>query len=150
MTKQDEPIYIISIAARICETHPQTLRQYERLGLLRPTRVGRNRLYSQADIERLRQIQRFTQEMGVNLAGVEVILNLLDRMEQVTHEAEQQMQTMRQFMDREIERVRREVEARFERGQRAKQLVPISETTSGPPARTTPIRNVDKPADDAE
>jgi MerR family transcriptional regulator/heat shock protein HspR len=74
-----EPVYVISIAARMVDMHPQTLRLYERLGLLKPARQGLNRLYSEYDIERLRQIQRLTQDLGVNLAGVEVILKLLER-----------------------------------------------------------------------
>jgi MerR family transcriptional regulator/heat shock protein HspR len=70
--------------------HPQTVRLYERLGLVRPLRTkNRNRLYSEADIERLLQIRRFTQEMGVNLAGVEVILGLLEKIERMQAEMEQ-------------------------------------------------------------
>jgi MerR family transcriptional regulator/heat shock protein HspR len=88
----DEPIYTISIAARLVRPlrertgelkplHAQTLRMYEREGLVKPKRVGRNRLYSDRDIERLRQIQHFTQDLGVNLAGVEIILDLMEEME---------------------------------------------------------------------
>jgi len=88
---------MIGVAARLCEMHPQTLRLYERLGLVAPSRIGsKNRVYSQADIERLRQIQRLTQDMGVNLAGVEVILDLLDK-----------IQKMREDTDAELERMRR-------------------------------------------
>jgi MerR family transcriptional regulator/heat shock protein HspR len=87
-----DPVYVISIAARMVEMHPQTLRLYERLGLLKPARQGSNRLYSDNDIARLRQIQRLTQDMGVNLAGVEVILNLLEKIEQLQHELEQYRQ----------------------------------------------------------
>ena len=66
----DEPVYYISVAARLVQCHPQTLRTYERLGLVNPRRTRSNvRLYSQRDIERLGQIQRLTQELGVNLAG---------------------------------------------------------------------------------
>lgn len=98
--REDEPVYMISVAARLCELHPQTLRMYERLGLVRPARVGtKNRMYSEKDIARLRQIQRLTQDMGVNLAGVEVILGLLER-----------MQHMQDEMDVEMERMRREME----------------------------------------
>jgi len=89
----DEPLYTISIAARLVRRekpdepiHPQTLRMYEKLGLVTPHRVGKNRLYSDRDIERVRQIQRLTQEMGVNLAGVEVILGLFERIEQMQEE----------------------------------------------------------------
>jgi len=94
--RTDEPVYVISVAAKLCDMHPQTLRSYERLGLVSPQRTdNRNRLYSDADIERLRQIQRLTRDLGVNLAGVEVILELLERME-----------TMRQEMEQEIARLR--------------------------------------------
>lgn len=84
-----EPLYHISIVARLVECHPQTLRMYERMGLVAPGRSNSNvRLYSDADVERVRQIKRLTQEMGVNLAGVEVVLRLLDRMERMETEVE--------------------------------------------------------------
>lgn len=86
---EDEPMYVISIAARLVNMHPQTLRYYERAGLINPTRSrGRIRLYSQRDIERLRKIVRLTDSLGVNLAGVEVILRLTERLEQVQIELE--------------------------------------------------------------
>lgn len=98
--RKDEPVYMISVAARLCDLHPQTLRMYERLGLVRPARIGsKNRMYSEMDLDRLRQIQRLTQEMGVNLAGVEVILGLLEK-----------MQRMQEEMDVEVDRMRREME----------------------------------------
>lgn len=79
---RDEPVYMISVAARMLSCHPQTLRMYEREGLVTPRRTPRNlRMYSDADIERLRMIKRLTQQLGVNLAGVEVILDLLGRLE---------------------------------------------------------------------
>lgn len=88
-TPSTEPVYLISVAARMSGLHPQTLRLYERLGLIKPHRVGRSkRLYSEADIERLRRIQHFTQELGVNLAGVDIILRLLERIEQINCEVE--------------------------------------------------------------
>ena len=92
MSERDpnEPVYLISIAAQITGLHPQTVRLYERLGLVLPSRVNKkNRLYSQSDIDRLLQIRRFTQDMGVNLAGVEIILDLLAKMERMQHEVEQ-------------------------------------------------------------
>ena len=102
----DEPLYTISIAARLVRPerpeepiHPQTLRMYEKLGLVSPKRVGKNRLYSDRDIERLRQIQRFTQDMGVNLAGVEVILGLLERLDQLQREMEDTREAMRREME---------------------------------------------------
>ncbi len=77
----DVPSFVISVAARIVGMHVQTLRYYERAGLLSPTRsAGNIRLYSQADIARLRQIRRLTEELGLNLAGVEVILRLIARL----------------------------------------------------------------------
>jgi len=84
-----EPVFYISVAARLLDVHPQTLRAYERLGFLRPARTGRGqRLYSEADLERVRQVRRLTEEMGVNLAGVEIILNLLERLEHLQVEIE--------------------------------------------------------------
>lgn len=92
MKSRKQPVYMIGVAAQLCNVHPQTLRQYERLGLVAPSRIGaKNRLYSEEDIERVRQIQRLTQEMGVNLAGVEIILRLLDDMEALKSDFEQQM-----------------------------------------------------------
>jgi MerR family transcriptional regulator/heat shock protein HspR len=83
-----EPSYVISIAAERVGMHPQTLRLYERAGLVKPARRGTNRLYSDFDLERLRQIQRLTQDMGVNLAGVEIILSLLEQISQLQIELE--------------------------------------------------------------
>ncbi len=84
MRDPQEPVYMIGIAAQLTGLHPQTVRLYERLGLVAPQRVNKkNRLYCELDIERLLQIRRFTQEMGVNLAGVEVILGLLMQIEQM-------------------------------------------------------------------
>jgi len=104
---RDEPVFMISVAARLCEMHPQTLRLYERLGLIQPQRQnGRNRLYSQEDIERLLQIQRLTQDLGVNLAGVEVILDLLERLSQTQADAEERLEQMRLHYEREIQRLR--------------------------------------------
>ncbi|MBC7645823.1 MAG: helix-turn-helix transcriptional regulator [Pseudopedobacter sp.] len=79
---KDKPVYVISIAAELVEMHPQTLRLYERNGLIRPGRSsGKTRLYSERDIEQLREIRRLTQERGVNLAGVEEIMRLRGRLE---------------------------------------------------------------------
>src|SRR5437588_9302169 len=77
---EDEPRYVISVAAQLLQVHPQTLRLYEREGLIEPGRSrGRIRLYSDRDIERLRMMQRLTTELGVNLAGAEVIMNMRER-----------------------------------------------------------------------
>lgn len=78
----DRPRYMISVAAELVGMHPQTLRMYEAKGLVRPARTpGGTRLYSDADIERLRLIQRLTTEVGLNLAGVEHVLRLQDELE---------------------------------------------------------------------
>ena len=103
----EEPVYMISIAARLCEMHPQTLRLYERAGLIKPHRVSlKNRMYSDADIERLRQIQRLTHELGVNLAGVEVILRLLDQMEQMRLHMEEEINRMTSQMEERVRETR--------------------------------------------
>lgn len=90
--RDDRPLYIISVAAQLVNMHPQTLRLYERRGLVVPQRQGKNRLYSQADIERLLQIQTLTQELGINLAGVEMITKLQTELEalkqQLQHDAD--------------------------------------------------------------
>ncbi len=75
-----KPLYIISIVSEILGLHPQTLRQYERLGLIIPSRTdGNTRLYSEEDVERLKYITVLTKEMGVNLAGVEVIMEMREQ-----------------------------------------------------------------------
>ncbi len=81
---KDRPVYVISVAANLVEMHPQTLRLYERKGLIRPGRSnGKTRLYSERDIEYLREIRRLTQELGVNLAGVEEIMKLRFELDEV-------------------------------------------------------------------
>lgn len=91
MRNNKQPVYMIGVAAQLCGIHPQTLRQYEKLGLVIPARVGaKNRLYSEIDIGRVKQIQRLTQDLGVNLAGVDIILKLLDDMDDIRNEFEQQ------------------------------------------------------------
>ena len=77
MIEEDQPVFVISVAAQLAGMHPQTLRQYDRLGLVSPDRTaGRGRRYSARDIEVLRQVQRLSQDEGVNLAGVKRILEL--------------------------------------------------------------------------
>src|SRR5687768_8785051 len=81
---RNRPVYHISVVAEIVETHPQTLRMYERMGLISPQRTRNNiRLYSEADVEQVRRIQHLTQDLGVNLAGVEVVFKLLQEMERL-------------------------------------------------------------------
>lgn len=101
--RDDEPCYVISVAARMVELHPQTLRYYERMGLLRPHRSkGNRRLYSPGDVERLRTINRLIDELGVNLAGVEVIFN----MRRIIEEMQEEMDRMRAEFEGEIEYLR--------------------------------------------
>jgi MerR family transcriptional regulator, heat shock protein HspR len=81
MSMPDRPRYMISVAAELVGMHPQTLRLYEAKGLVRPARTpGGTRLYSDADVDRLRSIQRLTTEIGLNLAGVEHVLRLQDEL----------------------------------------------------------------------
>ena len=100
-TYEDEPCYVISVAARMVGLHAQSLRNYERVGLIRPSRSqGRVRLYSQSDIERLLHIQRLVQDLGVNLAGVEVIINMNERMARMEHEMDRLRQELQAYRDR--------------------------------------------------
>ena len=97
---RDEPVFIISVAARMLGVQTQTLRHYERMGLIEPARTGGNqRVFSRADIERVRRIRGLMEDLGINLAGVEVILRLLDRLAK----AEEDAQRLRE----ENERLRR-------------------------------------------
>jgi len=86
----DEPVYLISVVATMLDIHPQTLRQYEREGLVEPSRTqGRMRLYSQRDIERMKLILRLTRQMGVNLAGVDIVLQLKEQIDEMQKEIDQ-------------------------------------------------------------
>ena len=100
--------YFISGAARLLGVHPQTLRKYERLGLVQPTRtVGSMRVYSGDELERLRLIKHLVEEVGVNLAGVERLLSVadsLERMRRLSARAEARADARRRF-DRELERL---------------------------------------------
>ena len=90
MHSYDEPVYLISVVSTILNIHPQTLRQYEREGLVKPSRTeGRMRLYSQRDIDRMKMILRLTRQMGINLAGVNVILQLKENIDVMQEEIEQ-------------------------------------------------------------
>ena len=108
MRNETQAVYMIGVAAQLCDIHPQTLRQYERLGLVNPQRVGaKNRLYSDADIRRVKQIQRLTQDMGVNLAGVELILRLLDDMEEMRRDVDAQFA---EYVEQAEQRIRQLLE----------------------------------------
>ena len=95
---REEPCFVISIAARIVGVHAQTLRYYERVGLIWPSRSGgRQRLYSVADIERLQRIKALTEDMGVNLAGAEVALKLMGRLEGLEQEVQALTEEVKQL-----------------------------------------------------
>ena len=89
MHDYDEPVYLISIVAKVLDIHPQTLRQYEREGLVTPGRTeGKMRLYSVHDMDRIRTILNLTKELGVNLAGVDVIFRLQEKIAEYEREIE--------------------------------------------------------------
>jgi MerR family transcriptional regulator, heat shock protein HspR len=108
---QERGVFMISVAAELAEMHPQTLRMYEARGLITPKRSPKNtRLYSQADVERLRRIQQMTSEEGLNLAGVETVLELERRLERMRTEIARMRKraaAMEDRMTRELERLRR-------------------------------------------
>jgi MerR family transcriptional regulator/heat shock protein HspR len=87
---EEEPRYVISVAARILGTHTYTLRNYERIGIIEPFRsAGNIRLYSESDILRLRRVRSLIEELGVNLAGVEVIMHMVDRINNLQQQLEE-------------------------------------------------------------
>lgn len=105
MSKHQQEEYRIGVVSRMFRIHSQTLRLYEREGLLRPRRsVGNTRRYSQEDVERVARILWLTREMGVNLAGVEIILELHDRMHQMRQEMMDQMVRLRQVLDKKLDK----------------------------------------------
>lgn len=99
----DEPAFIISVAARMLGVHAQTLRYYERAGLIAPSRSrGRIRLYSRADLDRIRQVQRLIDELGVNLAGAEIIISMSARLRALEDENETLRRDVQRFRDRRL------------------------------------------------
>ncbi len=106
----DRPRYMISVAAELVGMHPQTLRQYEEKGLVRPQRTpGNTRLYSEADLERLRLIQRLTTELGLNLAGVEAVLGLEEQLQRMQARMERLERDMREAIANVHRQYRREL-----------------------------------------
>ncbi len=105
---QDKPLYVISVAAELVDMHPQTLRLYERKGLIEPSRsAGKTRLYSQRNIEQLREIRRLTQELGVNLAGVEEIIRLRNRLDQLQDNMEGRIASLQERLRDHMDDMRR-------------------------------------------
>ena len=115
---KQRPVYVISVAAELVDMHPQTLRLYERKNLIRPGRSsGKTRLYSERDIDHLREIRRFTQELGVNLAGVEEIMRLRF-----------QLEGTRARLEYRIGDIQQDIQGRMTKWRE----LPSSETSSGP------------------
>jgi MerR family transcriptional regulator, heat shock protein HspR len=110
---QERGVFMISVAAELAEMHPQTLRMYEARGLITPKRSPKNtRLYSQADVERLRRIQQMTNDEGLNLAGVETVLELerrLERMRSDMAKMRKRAAEMENRMTQELERLRKSI-----------------------------------------
>jgi MerR family transcriptional regulator/heat shock protein HspR len=101
--KKSRAGYMISAVADLYKLHPQTLRLYERVGLLKPSRSeGNTRLYTDADLERLEVILTLTREMGVNLAGIEIILNMREKMAEMQREVEAFTEFVRCELSREM------------------------------------------------
>ena len=106
----DRPMYMISVAAELAGMHPQTLRTYETKGLVRPKRTpGGTRLYSEADVERLRIVQRLTTELGLNLAGVELVLRLEDELRRARAQIEQLHKQLREDVQKVHKEYRRDL-----------------------------------------
>ena len=104
---KQEPYFVISVVSKMLNVHPQTIRHYERLGLLNPHRTdGNMRLYSHSDIDRLEQICSFT-NLGVNLAGVEVIVNMIEKMEKIKAEMRKEMSKKSEEINNLLEEIKK-------------------------------------------
>jgi MerR family transcriptional regulator/heat shock protein HspR len=102
------PVYMISVVSRMLRVHPQTLRLYEKEGLVQPQRTKRQRIYSESDVERLNLILQLTRELGVNKAGVDIILRMRHRMEVLQQEIEEMMDYLEDETRKDIrEKLRR-------------------------------------------
>jgi MerR family transcriptional regulator/heat shock protein HspR len=110
MNEREHPRYMISVAAELVGMHPQTLRIYESKGLIRPKRTGGNtRLYSEADLDRLRLIQRLTTELGLNLAGVDRVLFLEDELQRMRARLDRMEAEMREAISQVHRQYRRDL-----------------------------------------
>jgi MerR family transcriptional regulator/heat shock protein HspR len=130
---RDRGVFMISVAAELADMHPQTLRMYEQRGLIQPKRSPKGtRLYSQADVDRLRRIQQMTAELGMNLAGVERVLEMEQQLERMTRRVEQlekRAERLHAEMEQQMEEVRRSVRAEIVRYQApGVALVPVRRT----------------------
>ena len=103
MTAPDKPVYMISVVAQMLDVHPQTLRLYEREGLIRPSRTeGNTRLYSQDDVGRVERVLSLTRELGVNLAGVDIILRMQQKLEALEAERGATVTNFIRFVERNL------------------------------------------------
>jgi MerR family transcriptional regulator, heat shock protein HspR len=129
----DRGVFMISVAAELAEMHPQTLRMYEARGLIEPKRSPKGtRLYSHADVERLRRIQEMTAELGLNLAGVERVLQMEQQLERAARRIE--------ALERRAEQVQAHLDAELERLRRASaEIVPYEE----PGGELVPARDLE-------
>ena len=110
-----EPLYMISVVSRMLQVHPQTLRMYEREGFVTPKRMKRLRLYSEEDVERLHLIINLTRELGVNRAGVDIILRMRRRLEALHNEMEEMIGLLENGMRHDFEeRIKRLFEEELE------------------------------------
>lgn len=122
--RQNQPVYVISVAAELAGVHPQTLRVYERKGLVSPGRTdGNTRRYSAEDIERLRRIQELTQSYGVNLAGVQLVLDLEARIERLQRDLNRMADRVQELEEGMAEQMR-------ELAQEAGAILPASQHRS--------------------
>ena len=142
---EERGVFMISVAAELAEMHPQTLRMYEARGLITPKRSPKNtRLYSQRDVDRLKRIQQMTSEDGLNLAGVETVLAMEERVEKMRGELERmrhRAEELERQMEAEVEKVRRSLKA---------EIVPYK-AYDVIPAEQGPVQiPVERPGDGAE
>jgi MerR family transcriptional regulator/heat shock protein HspR len=138
---QERGVFMISVAAELADMHPQTLRMYEARGLIEPKRSPKGtRLYSQADVDRLRRIQEMTGDLGLNLAGVERVLELEAQLERATRRLEaleRRSERMRAEMAAEVDAVRRSLKAEIVPYRSSTDLVRASDVAPRPAPRRT-------------
>jgi MerR family transcriptional regulator/heat shock protein HspR len=143
----DRGVFMISVAAELAEMHPQTLRMYEARGLIEPKRSPKGtRLYSQADVAKLRRIQEMTNELGLNLAGVERVLALEEELDRATRRLEaleRRSAQMREEMAAEMERVRRSLKAELVPYRHSTDLVRVRHPDGEQSTRRIPVERDD-------
>jgi MerR family transcriptional regulator/heat shock protein HspR len=143
----DRGVFMISVAAELAEMHPQTLRMYEARGLIEPKRSPKGtRLYSQADVDKLRRIQEMTNELGLNLAGVERVLALEEELDRATRRLEaleRRSAQMREEMAAEMERVRRSLKAELVPYRHSTEIVRVRHADDERHSRRIPVERDD-------